>query len=141
MADRFALRRQRGIGRRFQIGQDTFAARGMILHPRGEPSSDVAPTRDRREIIEFLKHAGARQRLNHTEPEARAPNPAAGQAERGAFGFQFVNARVYGTQARLLLRFRTRLRARWPDVASEFFLKNVRERFRRFGLMWPTEHG
>ena len=91
-------------------------------------------------MIEFLEHARARQRLQHAEAKACAADAAAGEAKRGAFRFQRVNPRIDRTEPRFFLCLGTRLRGGRANFASEFLFENVRERFRRFALMWPPQH-
>src|SRR5687768_11258313 len=103
----------------------------MIAYPGREPSADIAATGDGREIIEFLEHVSARQRLQYAKAKACAADAAAGKAKRGAFRFQRVNPRIDRTEPGVSFRFRIRLRGGRADFAIEFLFENVRERFRR----------
>ncbi len=67
------------LARRRRIG-----ARAM--EPGRQPRAGEAAARDGRQIVEAAQHSQARERLQHADAEARAADPAAGEAQRRVAG-------------------------------------------------------
>src|SRR5262245_14776945 len=76
-----------------ELGEDRCIV-SLVKPPRRQPAANVPAARHSREIMEMPQQPVARQGLQHTERKGRAADAAAGQAKRGWWNLQRVDAPI-----------------------------------------------